>query len=73
MENALPLVKYGPIVLGLLVSLAPTGLARIIFQTPSKAIKAVKVVNLCTQALIEEPKGSNVSIFQYLRPFSFQA
>lgn len=45
MEHSLPLVKRGPIILGLSVSFTPTGLAVIIFQTPSKAIKAVKVVN----------------------------
>lgn len=45
MEHSLSLVKRGPIILGLSVSFPPTGLAGIIFQTPSKAIKAVKVVN----------------------------
>ena len=39
---SLPLVKCGPTVLGLLVSFTPPGLARTIFQTPSKAIKAVR-------------------------------
>lgn len=39
---SLPLVKCGPTVLGLLVSFTPPGLAGTIFQTPSKAIKAVR-------------------------------
>lgn len=39
---SLPLVKCGPTALGLLEAVTPPGLAGTIFQTPSKAIKAVR-------------------------------
>lgn len=70
-DNSLSLVEYDPTALGLLASFTSTGLAGIILQSPSKAIKSVKVVKPCAQAQYWKPKGSNASIFQYLRPFCF--
>lgn len=67
-DNSLPLLKCGPTVLRLLASFPLTGVAGVILQTQSKAIKSSPVLELS----LGELKGSNASIFQYQRPFCFQ-